>query len=224
MLELNQLKENYCLGRLLWMKGASGPAAIDGIREMLKFCEIGDSKLLSLSMRQFVHLVDFEKSSPGACRNFWMNDHTLILGEFEAEDDDHWRRFLEALRECPKLKFAYGIRIILASSNDFSREREEELNALNPALIRISGQNHESMDSNERIHRLLRTASLATHKPIWQMSEKAAVMIEMMMEESEDAELLDWLIWGVRRSKGKVLRFSDFFSSNALKWLSRTRV
>jgi|GEM_PF-2766828 len=223
MLELNRLKESYCLGRLLWMKGASAPVAIDGIREMLKFCEIDDSKLLSLSMRQFVNLVAFERKSPGACRNFWMNDHTLILGEFETEEGDHWRQFVEALREYPKLKFAYGIRIILASSNDFSREREEELNALNPTLIRISDSGRESPESNERIHRLLRTASLATHKPIWQMSEKAAVMIEMMMEESEDAELLDWLIWGVRRSKGKVLRFSDFFSSHTLKWLSRIK-
>ena len=209
MLELKRFKENYFKGRLLWVTGTAGLQKVGITCELLRLCEVEEKNILVLSAKQF--LGGFKEDQQ---LDWLIHYRAVIVRNLEGGE---WRDLIECLRRYRELHFKYDLRVILVCSDEISLEKKADLYRLNPVVIRISGEGNHSRGLNERVHGLLEKASWVARKPIFQLSERAAAFLEITEEDWSDAELLDWLVLGVLRSQGQILRFSDLLPQKFLK-------
>jgi hypothetical protein len=212
MVEVNQFKESYSLGRLLWVKGAVGLQKIGVTYELLRLCEVKNEEVMVLTAHQFVDML-----SQGIPKGFLSQFRALILRDFERLEPSDWNRFMKCLQIYQRLRFGLGVRMILISSDEISFSQRSDLLAMKPVVIRISGEGNEPGDLNDRVHAMIERASLMVRKRILRVSERAAAFLETTIDEWDESELLELLVRGIFRSEGSILRFADLLPQNSMK-------
>jgi hypothetical protein len=211
MIEVSRFKESFYQGRLMWFKGPLGVGKIRVLYEALRLCEVTDDQVLVLDSEQFIELL-----FRGIPRGFLSNYRALVIRRVDTIHIDRWHRFLKCLEIYNQLRFGLGVRIILTSSEEISVQKNAQILFYQPSIFHIVGEGDDPSDLNERVHGLIERASFLTEKRILRVTERVAAFLETIATELTDEEVLELLVWGIFRSKGAILRFSDLLPQNRL--------
>ena len=203
MKEFNKFKNNFNIGRLLWVVGSSGSGKTDAVMKALKRCQINPREVLHLNAQQFIDMI--QRGMDQATIDQYP---VILLKDFENLEAHLAAVLIKSIQVFDELKTGFTMRLILVSEERIS-DSLKQFSTLDPAKIILDQANDDPEDLNERLHGLISDANRVSRQSVKKLSPKMAAYLELFGSEFTNREILALLILGMQRSDGRTLRFRD---------------